>query len=107
MSRTNRVGVGTYQAVGTALDLPLVSRGVAASPIHNNKQFTRQVRGRLCRSAAGKTTASLYVLWDRYLFGNAPLKNWVKWSRTSRVLIDGKWVDARTHLESFRPGGAS
>lgn len=94
-----RVAVGTYKAVGTALDLPLVSRGVLATPIHNNRSQTQQVRGRLCRASAGKETAVAYVPWDRHLFGLAPLRNWVRWSRTSRVLVRGEWEDGRAVLK--------
>lgn len=95
-----RVGVGTYKAIGRALDLPLASRGVAATPIHNNQQAVNQVRGRLCRNAEGKGEASLYVLWDREIFGLAPLRNWVRWSRSSRVLVGGSWIDGRAYLKA-------
>lgn len=99
VDRSVRVAVGTYKAVGTALDLPLVSRGILATPIHNNRGLTQQVRGRLCRASEGKDVAVAYVPWDRRLFGLAPLRNWVRWSRTSRVLVGGEWEDGRAVLK--------
>jgi superfamily II DNA or RNA helicase len=95
-----RVGVGTYKAIGTALDLPLASRGVAVTPIHNNQPFISQVKGRLCRAPEGKASAALYVLWDREVFGLAPVRNWVRWSRTSSVLAGGQWVEGRAYLRA-------
>jgi superfamily II DNA or RNA helicase len=93
-----RCAVGTYKAVGTALDLPEVGYGVCATPIHNNRPFTHQVRGRLCRAPEGKDSAVLVVPWDRHLFGLAPVRNWVRWSRTSRVLDGGTWREGREYL---------
>jgi superfamily II DNA or RNA helicase len=99
VGRSTRVAVGTYKAVSTALDLPLVSRGVCATPIHNNRSLTQQARGRLCRAPEGKESAAMYVPWDRRLFGLAPLRNWVRWSRTSKVLVRGEWEDGRAVLK--------
>jgi superfamily II DNA or RNA helicase len=98
-----RVAVGTYKAVGRALDLPFASRGVAATPIHNNPQAMNQVRGRLCRTAEGKRAAALYVLWDREVFGLAPVRNWVKCSRTSVVLgPGGEWVEGKAFVRAAK-----
>ncbi len=76
------VGVGTFKAVGTGINLPSVSRGVVAQPVHTNRQLLNQVRGRLCR--LGSADAVLYMLWDRDLFGDAPLD--VACRMSSRVL---------------------
>jgi superfamily II DNA or RNA helicase len=94
-----RVGVGTFKAISTGIDLPSVGCGVVATPIHTNRQTLTQVKGRLCRAPDGKTEAVLYVLWDRACFGLAPLRNWVKWSKTSRVVAEGQLVDGKAYLK--------
>lgn len=89
-----RAAVGTYQAMGTGLDLPRVGVGVAVTPIGGNRQFFSQVRGRLCRTAAGKKSARLYYLWDREVYGDKHLRNMVKWNKRVVVWERGNWVDA-------------
>ena len=96
---TIRVGVGTFQAVGQALDMPGVSVGVCATPIASNRQVFGQVRGRLCRTAAGKKTARLYYLWDERVFGLKHLRNIVQWNADVVVLRDGAWVPGRQYLK--------
>ncbi len=97
-----RVGVGTYQAVGQAIDLPGVSVGVAATPIAANRQVFNQVRGRLCRVAAGKKSARLYYLYDRHVFGRKHLENLVQWNADVVVQEGGVWVPAREYLKNWR-----
>jgi len=62
------VCAGTFSAIGTGIDMPKVTAGIMATPIGNNRQFFGQVRGRVCRSSEGKTSATLYVMWDRHVF---------------------------------------
>jgi superfamily II DNA or RNA helicase len=93
------VGVGTYQASGTGLDLPAVGVGIAATPITGNQFFFGQVRGRLCRAPEGKEIARLYVLWDRYVYP-WHLKNLVRWNKRVVVLDEGKWVEARHYMRA-------
>ena len=97
------VGVGTYQSIGTGVDLPVVGRVVAVTPIASNRQFFGQVRGRVCRAAAGqgKKGARLYYLWDRYVYGTGHLRNLVAWNRTVKVWDEdeGKWVEGRQYLK--------
>lgn len=64
--------VGTYKAFGVGHDVPNIVTGVVATPIGKNPQYFGQVRGRICRAAAGKTSAALYVLWDRAVFPDTP-----------------------------------
>ena len=103
-----RVGVGTYQAIGTGIDLPSVSRGVCATPIHSNRPFFSQVRGRICRvdrsAGATKGDAVLYYLWDRRIYGVTSLRNLVRWSKRARVLEGGQWVDGREFLKRMERG---
>lgn len=73
------VAVGTFQSIGQGIDVPLVRAGLLATPISSNPQFFGQVRGRVCRPAPGKESASLYVAWDRSIFPQAP-KNMGKWN---------------------------
>lgn len=96
---STRIGVGTFKAISTGIDLPSAGVGVVSTPIHNNRQTLTQVKGRLCRAPDGKTEAVLYVLWDRALFGLAPVRNWVKWSKTSRVLVGEQWVDGKAFVK--------
>ena len=101
-----RVAVGTYQAVGTGTDLPSLARGIATTPIHNNKPFLEQVKGRICRisTATAKSDARLYVLWDRAIFGLAPLRNLCRWSNVVRLRdsFTGEWVDGHERLHEIQ-----
>lgn len=94
-----RVGVGTFAAVGQAIDLPSVSVGVCMTPIASNRQVFNQVRGRLCRVMQGKRGARLYYLWDRRVFGRRHLRNVVSWNADVVVLEDGAWVPGREYLK--------
>lgn len=112
-SGTHRCGVGTYQSIGTGVDLPAVESGVAVTPILANRQNFVQVRDRLCsvdrRPGATKRGATLYVLWDRKVFGDRPLRNAVSWCRGRVEVLDDRpygyagvqaqtWVDGREYL---------
>lgn len=66
------VAAGTFQAIGQGIDVPHVEAGILATPIGNNRQFFNQVRGRVCRTAPGKRAATLYLIWDREVFPDAP-----------------------------------
>ena len=96
-----RVGIGTFQAIGQAIDVPAVSRGVMATPVTNNRQMFGQVRGRMCRAnRAGSTNAVLYYLWDRKVFGLKVLRNLTQWNTNVSVLDGGdNWVEAKAYVE--------
>jgi superfamily II DNA or RNA helicase len=96
-----RVGVGTFQAVGQAIDLPTVSVGVCATPIASNRQVFNQVRGRFCRISAGKHSARLYYPWDRHVFGLKHLQNICAWNADVVVADDGEWVEGRRYLKRY------
>jgi superfamily II DNA or RNA helicase len=87
---------GTYNAIGTGIDVPAVAAGVMATPIGNNAQFFNQVRGRICRPAPGKREGVLFVLWDRNVFPDAPAK-FKKWNRGNVEILDdaGRWIAVR------------
>lgn len=102
MQGSVQIGVGTYAKMSTGIDIKTLGRGVAATPIHLNRQKLKQILGRYCRSAEGKEDAILYVLWDRDIFGLAPVENFKKWANKVSVLDGGEWVDAREYLKSVR-----
>ncbi len=91
------VGVGTYAAIGQGLDLPAVGVAIATTPIGGNKQFFGQVRGRVCRISKGKTSARLYYLWDRHVYGSH-LENLVRWNTSVVVFSHGQWVEAKEYI---------
>lgn len=94
-----RVGVGTYKAIGTGIDIPRIGVAVGVTPIAGNQQFFGQVRGRVCRTAKGKTGARLYVLWDRNVYPRH-LKNLVSWNAEVVVRDSaGDWVPAKSFLK--------
>lgn len=94
---------GTYQSIGAGVNLPAVGVGIAATPIHSNRGFFGQVRGRVGRSnrAAGKTRSVLYVPWDRAIHGLAPLRAMVRWNKTVAVLDAGQWREGRVMLREL------
>ena len=95
------LAVGTYQAFGVGMDVPPIGRGICATPIHTNKQFFGQVRGRLCRQAPGKEGAELMYLWDRKVFGVSALKALSRWNdKRVTVYRDGEWVSVDDYLET-------
>jgi superfamily II DNA or RNA helicase len=97
-----RVGVGTYKACGTGIDLPGVGVGIAATPCLGNKSMFRQAKGRVCRKPEGKTVARLYVLWDRRVFGLRHLANAASWNPTTYVWDAGEWKPAKAYLKQAR-----
>ncbi len=92
-------GVGTYQAIGVGHDLPAVTRGVAVTPIHTNQQFWKQVRGRLCRTAEGKSDAQMIYLWDRKVYGHRALLNIKRWNNRVRVFNGTEYVSVDDYIE--------
>jgi superfamily II DNA or RNA helicase len=97
-----RVGVGTYKAIGTGIDIPRVGVAVAMTPIGGNQQNFGQVRGRVCRTAEGKTIARLYLLWDRCVYPSH-LKNFVAWNTDVSVREEsGNWLPAKTYIRDDR-----
>lgn len=89
-----RVAVATYKSTGVGINLPSLSAGVCVTPIHGNKQFVNQVRGRVSRK--GERPAVLWYLWDRNVFGDEPVRAMLRWNTNVKlVLADGTMHDAR------------
>lgn len=107
---TLMAGVGTLQAVGQALDIPMLARGVLTTPLAGNRQQFGQARGRLCRTARdeGKLDAELYYLWDRHVYGRGHLRNLVKWYGPAVTVWNGSdWADGRRYLATMRDDDAA
>lgn len=102
-----QVAVGTFQAIGYGIDLPKAAVVVCVTPIAANKQFFNQVRGRVCRSAKGKTESWMYYLLDLSVYGDKHLRNLVRWNGRVVVWESGKWVDAKEFLRARRIKAAS
>lgn len=97
---TVRVGVGTYKAIGTGIDIPRIGVGIAATPIAGNKQFFGQVRGRVCRTSKGKTGARIYVMWDRFVYPKH-IKNLMAWNAEVVVREEtGDYTPARHWMKA-------
>lgn len=98
-----KVAVGTYKAIGTGIDIPVIRAGLCATPISaKNSQFFNQVRGRICRVAEGKQAASIYYLWDTEVFPNqlGALEDWN--DKRVTVLRGGRWMTSREWLRAER-----
>lgn len=96
-----RAAVGTYNAIGEGIDVPSVARGIAATPMGNNRQKVNQVMGRICRSAAGKTHGRLAYLIDP-LYGERSVRNFSQWFRRVVVWHGGQWVTPERYLARGR-----
>ena len=99
-----KVAVGTIQAIGQGLDLPKVGVAVVATPTASNKQQFGQIRGRVCRVAQGKTSARLYYLWDREVYGTFHLRNLESWNNIVRVMKtpDEEPIEVGEYMRSRR-----
>jgi superfamily II DNA or RNA helicase len=98
------VVVGTYQALGTGVDMPRATRGVLATPIANNQkghQQFKQYRGRFARAADGKAEPEVTYLWDAHVFGARPLRHLCRWARDVRVEWNGRYVPGKEVLKEF------
>ncbi len=99
-----RVGVGTFQATGTGVDIPGVEVVIAATPILANRTRFRQGRGRAMRRPEGKTVARMYVTWDRRVYGLRHLANACAWNDETMVWDRDAdaWVSGRDYLRRAR-----
>lgn len=106
--RTVQVCIGTTQAVGTGMDIPLLDTCVLTTPLAGNRQEFNQVRGRVCRKPEGKTKARLFYLWDRDVYGLRHLENLVAWNRVVVVMhpVTKQWHTGKEYLTMCRNGEA-
>lgn len=98
-----RVAIGTIGKVGVGLDIPNLTVGIASTPIHSNRQFHGQIKGRVCRrcNESGKTGAELVYMWDREVFGRYALINLKKWNKHTNVMHLGQYVDVDQYLKEY------
>lgn len=98
------VGCGTFQKLGVGHDIPTVAAGIAVTPVHNNRSFLGQVKGRICRTSQGKENARIIVLWDRHVFGMVPIYNLKKWNEVMRVWCtwENRWLEVEDYLKGLR-----
>ncbi len=104
-----QVGCGTFGKLGVGHDIPTVAAGIAVTPVHNNRGFLGQVKGRICRTTQGKENARIIVLWDRLVYGDLPLFNLKRWNEVCRVWDewDSRWKDIGVYLKETRYGERS
>lgn len=95
------VAVGTYQAIGTGIDLPSADRGVVTVPFAT-PQIWGQVRGRLSRTSTGKTDARAFYLWDKRVFDLAPVRRMRSWNAKCYVEQPGGEVEVKEFLKSWK-----
>jgi superfamily II DNA or RNA helicase len=93
------VAIGTFKAIGYAIDIPRAGVVVCATPVLSRQQFG-QVWGRACRPFPGKKPR-LYVLWDKAVFGDY-LKKLVAWNRSVVVRDGDRWVKGRDYVRAAR-----
>jgi len=103
------VGCGTFQKLGVGHDIPTVAAGIVVTPVHNNKPFLGQVKGRICRTSAGKQNARIIILWDQHVFGDVPLHNLKRWNDRMQVWCawDKRWKPAAVFLKERSDGRAA
>jgi len=101
------VGCGTFGKLGVGHDIPTVAAGIVVTPVHNNRAFFGQVKGRICRTSQGKQNARVIVLWDWKVFGLSPIFNMRKWNSVMRVWCewDKRWKDVDTFLLEVKRNG--
>lgn len=101
-----QVGVGTFGKLGVGHDIPTVAAGVAVTPVHNNRPFLGQVKGRICRTSQGKDNARIIVLWDQHVFGLIPLFNLKRWNEVVKVWDqrDRRWIEISKYIQEVKRG---
>lgn len=68
----------TVQCVAEGLSISDLDNLVLISPIYNNELLLHQIRGRLMRTAPGKTHGTLYFVYDPYIFPEHKLKGMLR-----------------------------
>ena len=104
-----QVGCGTFGKLGVGHDIPTIAAGVAVTPIHNNRGFLGQVKGRICRTTEGKENARIIVMWDRHVYGDLPLANLRAWNEVCKVWNewDKRWQDVSDYMKEIQNGTAA
>jgi len=93
--------VGTIEAIGTGIDMPVAKAAVVGSPLMGNKQLANQVWGRFCRKVEGLGGGRLYLLWDQHVYPKH-LANALAWFPKVLVWDGDDWVDGRNFQKAWR-----
>lgn len=69
-----KVIFATIGCVATGVSISDLNDIVLISPVYNNELLLHQIRGRLMRTAEGKTHGTLWFLYDQYIFRPSQLR---------------------------------
>lgn len=73
----SKVIFATIGCVSTGVSISDLDNIVLISPVYNNELLLHQIRGRLMRTAAGKTHGTLYFIYDPYIFPESKLNKFL------------------------------
>lgn len=73
-----KVIFATVGCVSTGVSISDLDEIVLISPIYNNEMLLHQIRGRLMRTAEGKTHGTFHFVYDPYIFPAYKLKNFLR-----------------------------
>ena len=73
----SKVIFATVGCVSTGVSISDLDDIVLISPIYNNELLIHQIRGRLMRTAKGKTHGTLWFVYDQYIFDSRKLKKFL------------------------------
>ncbi len=99
-----KAGIGTYQSIGTGIDVPRVHDVVMCTPAGTNKQRVNQAKGRACRPWGGEKRGRVFYVWDREVVGFfSHLANLARWfGPRVYVLENGRTTEASRWLRENR-----
>jgi superfamily II DNA or RNA helicase len=107
-----KAGIGTMKALGKGVNVPAVDAGYAATPVATSSQTWRQAKGRVIRPKEDGGSADFWIAWDRYVFGDAPIRKLSKWHRGhvriavgSEVLTPAEYAGQRKGTNDGSPEG--
>lgn len=74
----SKVIFATIGCVSTGVSISDLWDGILISPVYTNELLLHQIRGRLMRTAKGKTKGTLWFVYDQYIFPKAKLNKFLK-----------------------------
>lgn len=78
----SKVIFATIGCVSTGVSISDLDNIVLISPLYTNELLLHQIRGRLMRTALGKTHGTLYYIYDQYIFHAGKLKKFLQIMRS-------------------------
>lgn len=76
--RDLKIIFATIGCVSTGVSISDLDNIVLISPVYTNELMLHQIRGRLMRTAEGKTHGTLYFVYDPYIFPGWKLSKFIK-----------------------------